>query len=548
MSELINDRYKIIKHIGQGGMADVYVAYDNILKRDVAIKVLREDLNNDPVSVMRFKREASASTSLSHPNIVDIYDVGEFRDHYYIVMEYIKGHTLKEVITKRGALMVDEAIAIMKQLVSATLEAHRRGIIHRDIKPQNVLVKADGSVKMVDFGIALASGSMQLTQSDSIMGSVHYLAPELAKGEQASEQSDIYSLGIVFYELLSGDVPFKANQAVQVALMHMKNKMPNVKDINPSVPQSVENIILRATSKDKAFRYKNCEEMLLDLNTALDADRINESRNVFNEFSIDKTSTTNIKTKKKKRLKPAVIIVPLLTIFLIGIIVSFLYFFGFFAPKITTVVVPSVIGLDITEAKQLLEENSLVLDVDNIEYELTDNIEKGKIISMDPVDDTEVEKGKVINVKVSSGIAVKIDNYVGKNINEVKKELEKYPNLKIELVEEESEDYKGGTIMRQELLEAGSRFNQDVVTNIRLVYSAYKTIIIPSNIIGMKIDDATKLLKNMGAEVMLSVLDTSNLSEESKKELDYGVVIQTNPAANTSYKQEDGSNVVLYYY
>ncbi|MBQ5804780.1 MAG: serine/threonine protein kinase, partial [Erysipelotrichaceae bacterium] len=228
MSEYIGKRYRIVKLIGKGGMADVYLAYDTILKREVAVKVLKSDMSDDPVALERFKREAGAVTKLSHPNIVDVYDVGDDGDKHYIVMEYVKGYTLKQLIKKRGPIPYKEAVWMMKQLAGALMEAHRNNVIHRDVKSQNVLIKDDGTIKLSDFGIAMASGAMQITHKDSILGSVHYLAPEISKGKQASMQSDIYSLGIVFYELLTGDVPFKADNPVQVALKHVKENIPSV--------------------------------------------------------------------------------------------------------------------------------------------------------------------------------------------------------------------------------------------------------------------------------------------------------------------------------
>ncbi len=213
----IANRYEVIREIGKGGMANVYLAFDTILNRQVAIKILKSDMANDPVSLERFKREANTSTKLFHPNAVEVYDVGEQGNMHYIVMEYVKGHTLKQLIQRRGALPPKEAVWIMKQLTGALLQAHKNGIIHRDIKSQNVLIKDDGTVKLADFGIAVLNDAMQLTSKGSILGSVHYLAPELAKGGQATMQSDIYSLGIVFYELLTGDVPFKADSPVQVS-------------------------------------------------------------------------------------------------------------------------------------------------------------------------------------------------------------------------------------------------------------------------------------------------------------------------------------------
>ena len=282
MSDYIGNRYRIVKLIGKGGMADVYLAYDTILKREVAVKVLKSDMADDDTALERFKREAGAVTQLSHPNIVDVYDVGDDGDKHYIVMEYIKGYTLKQLIKKRGPIPYKEAVWMMKQLAGALMEAHRNNVIHRDVKSQNVLIKDDGTIKLSDFGIALANGAMQLTRKDSVLGSVHYLAPELSKGKQASMQSDIYSLGIVFYELLTGDVPFKADNPVQVALMHIKNDIPSVRSINPEIPQSVENIITKSTAKNPNNRYRNIALMLQDLNECLKKEHRNDPPVNFN--------------------------------------------------------------------------------------------------------------------------------------------------------------------------------------------------------------------------------------------------------------------------
>ena len=272
----IANRYDIIKEIGKGGMANVYLAFDTILKRPVAVKVLKGDMTDDPVALERFKREANASTKLSHPNAVDIYDVGEDGNSHYIVMEYVKGHTLKQLLKRRGALPPREAVWIMRQLASALLEAHKNGIIHRDIKSQNVLIKDDGTVKLADFGIAVVNNAMQITSKGSVLGSVHYLAPELAKGGAATMQSDIYSLGIVFYELLTGDVPFKADTPIQVALLHVRNNVPSVRDFNPDIPQAVENIIIKATARSLEDRYENIALFIKDLNRCLSPEAAND--------------------------------------------------------------------------------------------------------------------------------------------------------------------------------------------------------------------------------------------------------------------------------
>ena len=253
---VIANRYEVIEHIGKGGMADVFKAIDTILNREVAIKILRADLSTDAVSILRFEREAQAATALSHPNIVEIYDVGDYKGHHFIVMEYLPGRTLKQVIRARGPLLNEEAVDIMKQLTSAVAEAHSRNIIHRDLKPQNVIVKADGSVKILDFGIAIAKGSMQLTQANNVMGSVHYLAPELGKGESASPQSDIYALGATLYMMLTGIKPEEStNRKIEDTV-----KYPH--EIDPEIPENVSNTVMRAMAVDRHLRFQTGGDFL----------------------------------------------------------------------------------------------------------------------------------------------------------------------------------------------------------------------------------------------------------------------------------------------
>ena len=274
----ISDRYLIVRSIGEGGMANVYLAHDTILDRDVAIKVLRGDLSNDEKFVRRFQREALAASSLSHPNIVEMYDVGEDNGIYYIVMEYVEGKTVKQLVKKRGSLTLSEALDIMLQLTDGISHAHDSYIIHRDLKPQNILIKDDGQIKITDFGIAMALNSTQLTQTNSVMGSVHYLPPEQALGKGATIRSDIYSMGILFYELLTGKLPFKGENAVEIAMKQIKEPLPSVRKQNEAIPQSIENIILKATAKNPKNRYHDAKEMHEDLLTALDEDRLNEPK------------------------------------------------------------------------------------------------------------------------------------------------------------------------------------------------------------------------------------------------------------------------------
>ena len=252
----VNERYEIVKSIGEGGMANVYLANDSILERQVAVKVLRGDLSTDDKFIRRFQREAQSVSNLSHPNIVEVYDVGEEEGNHYIVMEFIEGKTLKQLLNKRESLTLTEVIDIMTQLTDGISHAHESYIIHRDIKPQNIMILDNGLIKITDFGIAMALNATQLTQTNSVMGSVHYLPPEQASGKGATIKSDIYSIGILMYELLTGNVPFKGDNAVEIALKHMKDKVPSIRKLNPAIPQSLENILLKATAKNPRNRYE----------------------------------------------------------------------------------------------------------------------------------------------------------------------------------------------------------------------------------------------------------------------------------------------------
>lgn len=566
---IIANRYEVLSHLGKGGMADVFLGIDTILNRQVAIKVLRTEMNTDAVSILRFEREAQAAAALAHPNIVEIYDVGDYKGHHYIVMEYVVGQTLKQVIKSRGPLLNEEAVDIMKQMCSAIAEAHSRGIIHRDIKPQNVIVKADGSIKILDFGIATAKGAMQLTQANNVMGSVHYLAPELAKGEPSSPQSDIYALGICLYEMLAGDVPFKAEQAVQVALKHMRDPMPDIRAVNNTVPQSIENIITRATAKLPAQRYRSCDEMLRDISTCLRPDRRNEKKLILkmpeqqkrqtlegmelqpaetDSEMTAKNQTDDLEKQKNKNKKTMTFLVAILCVITAAAILFTLVLSGTITLGSRTVKVPDLSGMTIAEAQDTLDKDSLVLNTENITYTLTKDTKKGQIIASDPETDTEIEKKSEVSVTVSSGIGAEVQNYVGKNIDDVKESLTaKYPYLKI-TVQEEASDKKAGTIIRQEGLTAGTLFDPDVVSQITLICSAYPSVTIPADIIGKTVAEATAELEAMGVTARSSNRDISNMSQEERDKLKIGVVIESSPAAGTSYTQKGSNYVTLYYY
>ena len=553
---VVANRYEVVQHIGQGGMADVFLAIDTILNRHVAIKILRSDQSTDAISILRFEREAQAATTLAHPNIVEIYDVGEYKNHHYIVMEYVAGKTLKKVIRDRAPLLNLEAVDTMKQLTSAVAEAHKRGIIHRDIKPQNVIVKSDGSLKILDFGIATAKGSAQLTQANNVMGSVHYLAPELAKGEPASPQSDIYALGIVFYEMLTGDVPFKADQAVQIALQHMREPMPSVRKANPNVPQSVENIIIRATAKNPRLRYQSCDEMLKDLEKCMLPEHQNDKPLSLND-PIDKTPTkqekedtkvgvtrsTSLSRVANKRTK--IYITAILVLFAMFAVIAGLFLAGILPPKSKNVTVPNVSNMDITQATSALENEDLEVDTDNITYQLSKDSIEGVVIGTEPASSSEVERHSKVKLIVSSGVGEEMPNYVGKNIDDVKASLPSSIHL---IEKEEQSDKKPGTIIRQEGVAAGDLYDTAGETDVTLYYVPYVKVTIPADIVGKPIEEATSQLEAMGVTVVRAHRDTSALSQSEIDKIKVGTVIETMPAAGSEYTQKKDSYVTLYFY
>ena len=477
----INDRYEIIKSIGEGGMANVYLAHDLILDRDVAIKVLRGDLSGDEKFVRRFQREALAASSLSHPNIVEMYDVGEDNGTYYIVMEYINGKTLKQLIKKRGALSLSECIDIMLQLTDGVDHAHASYIIHRDLKPQNIMIQDSGEIKITDFGIAMALNNTQLTQTNSVMGSVHYLPPEQASGKGATVKSDIYSMGIMFFELLTGNLPFRGENAVEIAFKQIKDDIPSVREINPTIPQSVENIVLKATAKNPKNRYASAKEMHDDLLTALNEERLNEPRIGFtypeHEGEIDKNALMQDgKEIEKQELvaeddgKTSVILWVLSGVFIL-IIIALIGIFLVYPSvmKVPNVVIPDVSKMTVIEAEKALKKQGFEVAT-NIEYIGDDEIEKGLVVKTSPSIGREVKKGTEIILYESTGkVAYVIENYVGKNYIEVKTILtNNYGlNVVIEKMEpEEGKEYNDEQVIIKQDLEVGTEVAKG--TNITL--------------------------------------------------------------------------------
>ena len=472
----INDRYQIIKTIGEGGMANVYLAYDTILDRNVAVKVLRGDLATDEKFVRRFQREALSASSLSHPNIVEVYDVGEDNGLYYIVMEYIEGKHLKQLVKKRGNLTVREVVDIMLQLTDGMSCAHDSYIIHRDIKPQNIMILENGLIKITDFGIAMALNATQLTQTNSVMGSVHYLPPEQAYGKGATIQSDVYSMGILMYELLTGNVPFKGDNAVEIALKHIKESIPSVRLENPTVPMSVANIVKRATAKNLKNRYADARDMNQDLKTCLDELRSDEeeiefeypeieedkkTKKVVNELENTKFEETKkeveVKVKEitesdvKSHENKLLLVLAIVFTSLIVIVTALV----FLLPKLTEakdVSIPDVSNMTVVEAENALESAGFNVATETKETP-SDEIVEGNVVKTSPGAGRTVKEGSTITLYISSGEGGYIlEDLVGKNYISEKAILEKMYNLYVEVKEDEVDPntYEKGTIISTE--------------------------------------------------------------------------------------------------
>ena len=527
MAKIIAERYELLELIGQGGMADVYLAQDIILNRTIAIKILRTSLAKDPIYVTRFQREASAAAALSHKNIVEIYDVGEDEDKYYIVMEYVPGMTLKELILKRGAVHVVEAIDIMKQVISGISKAHQLGIIHRDLKPQNILVTDSGVAKIADFGIASMQSLAQVTQTDVIMGSLHYLAPELARGEKATAQSDVYALGIVFYELLRGEVPFNGESPVNIALKHMQEDLPSLLEFNPSIPQSVENIVIKATAKNLNDRYKSATEMLDDIKTCME--RQDEEKLVFSHDQdtdptividprsaftsgntapiVDPVEEKEVAAPKKEgffsklvnkfkgldtKAKVAVGVVT-------ALVIAGIAFAIYLGVKPDTSLMPDLTEKTVEQAKEILKEYNVTIS-DDITEELSDEYEKGEIIATDPKKGTTIKEGDVVKVTVSKGKYIVLEDYTGKKEDVAKKALEK---LKFEVeIEYEISSKTKGTVIDQSI-EKGTKVDPTEKDRKIILTVSKGDYVVLGNYVGMDHNKAKEALTKLGFDVTI---------------------------------------------
>ena len=563
---ILADRYELKELIGQGGMADVYLAYDDILKREVAVKILRSSLTGDPICITRFHREARAAAALCHRNIVEIYDVGEEDDLYYIVMEYVRGQTLKELINKRGALHYVEAVDIMKQVVSATALAHSMGIVHRDLKPQNILVTDSGIVKIADFGIASIQSLSQVTQTDTIMGSLHYLAPEIARGEKATPQSDIYALGVVFYELLRGDVPFNGESPVNIALKHMRDEIPSVRAYNPAIPQSVENIIIKATAKNINNRYQCADDMLDDLDTCLE--RLDEEKLTFDQVNTDptiiasdsqfftktapidpettQTEIEEIKPQDEKKKEPmdkkkkiAIGAAIAAVIVCLAIVAGFFLIGGN-----KDGMMMDLVGKTEKEATALLIDKGYKVS-DDVNYELSDKYEKGLVVATDPEAGHAINKGDTVTLTLSKGKYIIMEDYTGVSYDTAYKKLTKL-GYKVKKYEKSDDEYKAGIVIGQSISEGEKQDPNEKGKIITLSVSKGVTITVPS-LYGQDINAAKSTLESQGfTNVKLSVLP-SPTDSATVNSMSVNTVVKQSVAPYTQVTSK-GTEIILYYY
>lgn len=550
IGKIFAGRYRIIKQIGRGGMADVYLAKDLILDgEEVAVKVLRTNYQTDPIAVARFQREARAMADLDHPHIVRITDIGEEDGQQYLAMEYVAGLDLKRYIKEHYPLSNEEAVRIMGQILLAMRLAHAKGIIHRDLKPQNILLTPDGTAKVTDFGIAVAFAETSLTQTNSMLGSVHYLSPEQARGSKATIQSDIYAMGIIFFEMLTGHIPYDGDSAVTIALQHFQKPLPSVIAENPSVPQSLENVVIKATAKKLTDRYQTVSEMYVDLLSSLSYNRRNEPKLVFEDTSKVDTKTlpkisqstltaipkvqqkeespqsqkptqkatskeTVAKPVKKRRFKARYLVL------LASFILVLASLFWIVSKTPATVEIPNVVGQTEAEAKENLKKANF--EIGEEKSEASDTVEEGRVIRTDPDAGSSRKEGTKVNLIISSGQqSFKIGNYIGRKSTDVIAELKgkKVPENLIKVVEEESSETEAGLVMRQSLPE-GTTYDLSKATEITLTVAKKVTSVPMPSYIGSSLEfTKNNLIQIVGVkEANIEVVEVSTAPEGTAEE------------------------------
>ena len=551
---VIGNRYKILEKIGNGGMATVYKALDQILNRYVAVKILREEFTTDEEFIKRFNAEAQSAARLTHPNIVSVYDVGQEYNVYYIVMELIQGKTLKEIIDEDGFLSWKWSINIAIQIASALEMAHKNNIIHRDIKPHNIMITEDGVAKVTDFGIAKAVSNSTITAFGTTLGSVHYFSPEHARGGYTDSKSDLYSLGVVMYEMVTGKVPFDADTPVSIALKHMQENPIEPIKINRDIPYAVNQIIMKAMKKDPNERYQNATEIIKDLNLALKRPEggFIEERSYEDSFT-RKIPTINIpentakttkvdETEKKKgkiatffaehpKTKVASIILLFIIIFVATLVIT-LTVMNSSTPE--DVQIPNVVGISKEEAKQKIEDSKLKFNISREEF--NPEVEIGYVISQDPayINNYSVKEGSTVNVVVSKGKElVEMPKVAGDEYSEAESKLRSL-GIEIDKIEETSQKIPEGIVISQEV-EKGTEIEKGTKVKIHVSTGTGIKKVTVTSVIGKSKDEAKSTLTALGLEV--------NFIEEEDASKSDGVVLKQSIDPGTSV--EEGSAITI---
>lgn len=545
IGKILNGRYEIIELIGRGGMAYVYKARDLKLNRFVAVKILREEYTENEQFIKKFDRESQSAAGLSDPNIVSVYDVGVDGDVYFIVMEYVDGITLKQYLIKKGRLDYEEATNFIIDVAEALQCAHEHGIIHRDIKPQNIMLTADMTPKVTDFGIARAITSSTITMTNQTMGSVHYISPEQARGGFVDERSDLYSLGIMYYELLTGELPFDEENTVSIAIKHIQEDITPPKTIFPEIPQSVSDVVVRLCQKRPDDRYQDCEELITDLdqimlNASVDLNGSPNNGGLISDDSLfqvepedtagDAADETGIDDLRKKKKRKRV---------LIGLLVAALAIAGIVAgyrafSASRKVMVPDVSGMTKSQAKTAVEAVGLTLEVESTEY--SDTVDRGKIISQSPKANAMSREGRTVKVVISKGSeSVQVPNVVGMTENEAVSALEK-ANLQVAEIKREYNDSYSSGVVYNASPSAGSAVDKN--SKVTLYVSKGKETVSVPGLVGLTQNDAESRIKANGFTV-------GTVTQQYSDSYASGVVMSQSPSEGTQIEKGTTINFVV---
>lgn len=557
IQRILARRYELQELIGGGGMADVYKAQDKLLDRAVAVKILHQQYANDAEFVEKFRREATAAAKLAHPNIVNIYDVGEDGGSQYIVMEYVSGPTLKEVIQQKGCLEPIEAVRIAKEIASALESAHRNNLVHCDIKPHNILVMPDGHIKVTDFGIARAVSASTMTYSGSVMGSVHYFSPEQAKGTVITTKSDVYSLGVVLYEMLTGKLPFNGETSVSIALKHLQEEPVPIRQINPSIPPVLEAIVQKAMSKDPADRPSSTE-LYADLNQAKamltdrGASQEAVSNDPFATRMIPRITPEMMAEQRSERpankpigsredyqpqeeksiFKSKSFIAVLVGILLMGFFVgSFLSFGKFWSSA--EINVPDVVGKSSVVAQQILEDKNLRVKI--VEAN-DDSVPAGQVVSQYPEAGAKVKEQRLVTITVSKGgQELTMPDLKSMSRSNAEEKLKKM-GLKLGAVFEENSKEPAGTVINQDP-RSGSKITKGQTVDITVSLGEKKKEITVQNYTGLSVDSAKSNLEANG-------LSLGGISEEASTR-PKGTVIGQSPSAGSTTTEGGSVSLII---